>query len=208
VTYLLDGRPREFARGGSLVQHEGAAMNEKRQQILIDPEVQVDLLWQATKYWFFCLLTVALFIFCWSIVTSENQGAIAIFNSLCFQYGPAAAASVIMLPLIYYDLLRVSHRFAGPIFKLRRELRKIAAGEKIGPIGFREDDYWHDLASDFNAALAKLQEGQQPSAVVEAAIAEVEPETPEETPLLTVPPDLIDLPDLRPEEPAEAVVAG
>lgn len=192
-------------------------MNEKRERILIDSDVQVDLLWQATKYWFFCLLTISLFSFCWTVLTTTNQGSVAVFNALIFNYGPAAAASIIVLPLIYFDLLRVSHRFAGPIFKLRRALKAIAAGEKVDSVHFREDDYWHELANDFNAALAKLNEQAAERNFALTGTASPDDDTVEleadreDAPLLTCPPDLIDFPPLLPEgerENAEAVMAG
>jgi hypothetical protein len=197
---------------------EGSAMNEKRERILIDSNVQVDLLWQATKYWFFCLLTISLFSFCWTVLTTANQGSMAVFNALLFNYGPAAAASVIVLPLIYFDLLRVSHRFAGPIFKLRRILQSIAAGEKVESVHFREDDYWHELAADFNAALEKIQEQSAEPSFALTGSASPDDDTvvldacrADDPPLLTCPPDLIDFPPLLPEgerEKAEAVMVG
>ena len=176
-------------------------MGEKRDRILIDSEVQVDLLWQATKYWFFCLLTIALFMFCWTILTADNLGSAAILHTLMHQFGPAAATSVLVLPLIYFDLLRVSQRFAGPIFKLRQTLQAIAAGEKVSPLQFRDDDYWHELAADFNAALAKVQADAAASRDIsdDDTVVLNWSDLGEDSPLLTAPPDLIDFPALLPE---------
>jgi len=54
------------------------------------------------------------------------------------------------------DAIKLSHRFAGPIFSLRREIRGIAAGEKPRKLKFRQLDFWQDLAEDYNAMLSKL----------------------------------------------------
>jgi nitrogen fixation/metabolism regulation signal transduction histidine kinase len=54
------------------------------------------------------------------------------------------------------DSIKLSHRFAGPIFSLRRAIREIAAGNPPRKLKFRRRDFWQDLAQDYNAMLAQL----------------------------------------------------
>jgi nitrogen fixation/metabolism regulation signal transduction histidine kinase len=65
------------------------------------------------------------------------------------------------------DSIKLSHRFAGPIFSLRRTIRAVAQGETPRPLKFRRRDFWHDLAEDYNAMLVRLgaleeQAGDEP----------------------------------------------
>ncbi len=64
---------------------------------------------------------------------------------------------VVLLPLFIYDALKLSHRFAGPMVRVRRMLGQLAAGEPTDPLHFRDGDFWNDVATNFNAIRAKLQ---------------------------------------------------
>jgi len=66
-------------------------------------------------------------------------------------------ASFLLLPLVVYDIVQMSNRFCGPLFRLRRELRALARGEHVEPISFREGDFWQEFAQEFNALLARVQ---------------------------------------------------
>ena len=53
-----------------------------------------------------------------------------------------------------------SHKMAGPIYRLKRELREYIEGKKeFRPIRLRKGDFFHDLADLINQALLKKEEG-------------------------------------------------
>jgi nitrogen fixation/metabolism regulation signal transduction histidine kinase len=54
------------------------------------------------------------------------------------------------------DTIRVSHRFAGPMLSLDRAMREVADGQPPRKLVFRHDDFWHELADDYNAMLERL----------------------------------------------------
>jgi hypothetical protein len=73
------------------------------------------------------------------------------------------------------DTVKLSHRFAGPIYALRRALRDIAQGEKPRRLSFRKRDFWHGLADEYNAVLAKfdlLEEESKPAQEKELVASE------------------------------------
>jgi hypothetical protein len=37
-------------------------------------------------------------------------------------------------------------------------MRELARGEHVEPIHFRDNDFWHDFAEEFNAVAARVQE--------------------------------------------------
>jgi hypothetical protein len=58
------------------------------------------------------------------------------------------------------DTLRLTNRFVGPIYSLRRALREAAEGNVSRPLQFRDDDFWRDVADDFNRALGPDRESE------------------------------------------------
>jgi hypothetical protein len=130
----------------------------RRGQILVDREVQGALMLRVAAYWLFCLLTIALMLMCWNIVTGPPRRFAAIALEIYSRYAPALAASLILLPLVMIDVVRLSNRFVGPIYRLRGALRHLADGQEVRPLKFRDGDYWHELADDFNELAAQVEE--------------------------------------------------
>jgi methyl-accepting chemotaxis protein len=57
-----------------------------------------------------------------------------------------AVMSVMFLVSIF-----LSHRIAGPIYKLMKSMEEARAGKLEGPIFFRKNDHFKELADQFNA---------------------------------------------------------
>jgi hypothetical protein len=81
----------------------------------------------------------------------ENLDELPIHISAC------ALATICLLPLVLYDVLRHSSRFVGPIVRLQNTMGQLAQGKTVEPLRFRKQDYWQDLTSAFNANLSRLQ---------------------------------------------------
>lgn len=65
-------------------------------------------------------------------------------------------AVVVATLTIYFVIgVRITHRIAGPIYKLKRELNKYIDGTPIDPITFRKDDEFKDVALLINQVLEK-----------------------------------------------------
>jgi hypothetical protein len=131
-------------------------MNRNRRGFMfVDKEVQGALLLRMAVYWLFCLLSVSLMLIAWDAFTGPPRRFIDLTTSLYLRYGPAMAASLIMLPIVLIDVLRTSNRFVGPVVRLRTALRELADGRPAQPLNFRDDDFWRDMATDFNRAAAR-----------------------------------------------------
>jgi hypothetical protein len=61
-----------------------------------------------------------------------------------------APGLILMAPIVVYDLLYVTNRFAGPVYRLQREMHKLIDNESTGSLTFRDGDYWMELAVTFN----------------------------------------------------------
>ena len=129
----------------------------KRRQYFVDPKVQGALLVRLLGYWTVTLVTVTALVLCWRIVTTPPRAFSMLVNEMVFHYGAALVASLLLLPLIVLDCVRMSNRFVGPLYRIRRCMRDILAGVPVPPIHFRDDDFWLDVVDEFNALAAKLQ---------------------------------------------------
>jgi signal transduction histidine kinase len=65
--------------------------------------------------------------------------------------------SLILTPVLVWDSIKMSHRFVGPIVRMKAVIRGISEG-KYQTIKLRESDYWHDIADELNRLQEKLKE--------------------------------------------------
>jgi hypothetical protein len=137
---------------------EELAMNQqhRRSIFLIDREVQGALMLRIMLYWLFCLLSISLMLICWSAYNGPSQRFVDLVTDLYYRYGPALSASLILLPIVMMDVLRMSNKFVGPVMRLRKGLRDVAEGRPAQPLNFRDDDFWREMAGDFNRAAAHV----------------------------------------------------
>jgi hypothetical protein len=133
-------------------------MAGKRRQYFVDPKVQGGIAIRCVVYWATCLLTTFVFLFSWSYLRGNSQFDWETANRLWIRYGAVAIASALLLPFIVWDVIKLTNRFAGPMFRLRREMKKLAAGEAVNPLFFRHGDYWQEMADDFNRLVVRIRE--------------------------------------------------
>jgi hypothetical protein len=127
-----------------------------RKHFFVDRKVQGALIARVVMYWLACLITIALMLLSWDVFTGPPRKFYLHFGNMWFFYGPAAIASLLLLPLIIVDIIRISNRFVGPLLRLRRSMRALARGEYVEPIEFRNKDFWYDFADEFNAIRARI----------------------------------------------------
>ena len=134
-----------------------AKINGMRKHLFVDYKVQGALINRVLIYWIMCLATLTLMILCWRIITGPARMFYTHFDDMWFQFGPAVIGSLLLLPLVVYDIVRLSNRFVGPLLRLRRSLRALARGEEVPPLEFREGDFWKEIAQEFNAIADRMQ---------------------------------------------------
>jgi hypothetical protein len=128
-----------------------------RKQFFVDPKVQGALILRVVLYWIVCVVAIVLMLLCWRITTGPARMFYLHFDDMWFHYGPVLVASFLLLPLVIYDIVRLSNRFCGPLFRLRRQMRALARGEHVAPVSFRDGDFWPEFAQEFNALLVRVQ---------------------------------------------------
>jgi hypothetical protein len=130
---------------------------QSRGQLYVDKDVQRALLWQLFRHWalFVTILTGMLLIL--ETLNVGPQPSLAAYFRLTWQhYSPLFVVIAVLFPVFAYDSIKLSHRFVGPIVRLRRAMRQAALGEHVAPVQFRKTDFWQDMATTFNALLERL----------------------------------------------------
>ena len=122
----------------------------RRRQLFVDRDVQGALIARAVFYWSLCLLTGLQVTACQMIVTGRPHSLFELISGVCSQYGLVLVVSLLLLPLIIVDFVRVTNRVTGPMVRLRRAIRALARGQTTQPIRIRENDFWGDFVDDFN----------------------------------------------------------
>lgn len=134
------------------------AYNQRR-RLMIDPKLQGDLVFRVACYWLACVLAVAFIASAPALLTAgEGRTWQVLANRALWAAGPSLLASLFLLPALLLDALRFSLRFAGPMKRLRSEVRRLADGQWQGPIKFRQGDYWHELAEEINRIALRIED--------------------------------------------------
>lgn len=152
---------------------------QKRIKLFIDRRVQGALVLRTLLYWFCCMTTVTAMLIVWRIVGGGPARVFyQHFGDLWHQYSAPLIASTILLPLVIIDLVRMSNRFVGPIFRLRRVLHDMASGIDVTNVSFRDGDYWREIAEDLNKVASRLREQKAVQTTSADASANVASKTP------------------------------
>jgi signal transduction histidine kinase len=130
-------------------------MSKRRSRKLIDYEVQTSLVVRLCVHWVLFMLATAIAMFLWVRLIEAPVDTMAEivskFNSI---FIPMFIVAVLLLPVFVLDAVKLSNRFTGPIFRLRRTLATLAEGKPVRPLEFRSNDFWRALANDFNRVVS------------------------------------------------------
>jgi hypothetical protein len=132
----------------------------QRKQHYIDTHVQGALLRRICAHWlvFFFVSAFAIIL----LQTLLGDPSKTLMERLGFETGEFMFMGIVMLavfPAFLLDTIRFSNRFVGPIARVRRYLRQLRDGE-TSHCSFRDDDFWSEMATEFNA-VADLVESQK-----------------------------------------------
>jgi hypothetical protein len=150
-------------------------MKNRRTKLIIDSAVQWAIVRRILRHWICFLVMTAVLMPLWLAVLSwdivSNCGSLqeAIMTGWARSV-PLIVFFVAITPIIVYDILKLSHRFVGPVYRLHKAIKDLAAGEEIPPIRLRKDDFWKNVIADFNALaeqVTSMRRQETPSASLE-----------------------------------------
>ena len=130
----------------------------RRRIFLIDSQVQGALMMRVVAYWIYCLFTISMLLIWWDLFAGPPRQFMLVLADVYQRFAPAAAASLLILPLVVMDLLRLSNRFAGPARRLRNALSELGEGKEVRPLLFRDNDFWQETAAEFNRVNDRIRQ--------------------------------------------------
>lgn len=140
-----------------------------RGRLYIDRDVQRALVLQLVRHWALFVVVLTGILLALDSLSDPQRSFGQHFMSLWQRHSALLVVVGALFPVFLYDSIKLSNRFAGPIMRLRSALREAAAGELSRPIVFRKDDFWQDIANNYNALLTRLAEERQGRAATEVA---------------------------------------
>jgi hypothetical protein len=153
-----------------------------RQTVWVDSNVQGALIGRIVLYWVSGLLYVTLGSTCFQYYQHPDWTAGEHAAALFSQFWPWIPSAVLCLPLVVFDVVRLSNLFVGPIYRLRQHLLDICEDPSCRALQFRDDDYWQDLAEPIHCLQAELLTlRSEVSQLKRAALAAAEHSTPDNT---------------------------
>ncbi len=127
-----------------------------RRTLFIDTEVQAALLFRIGMYGVALTSYFAITLICTQWMGQPDRG---FGESLVQCYEDIAywlPGFFVLLPIAFHDFLKMSNQFAGPIVRLRKEMKLLIEDKSERPISFRTEDYWADLSGAYNQLRGEL----------------------------------------------------
>jgi len=130
----------------------------QRRKFFVDRAIQGAILWQAILFWLLGSLVYLLIITAYRLLpTWVNTGHLS-YEDIWFHISPLVLSSTTLLPIVLFQAVRFSHRFVGPMVRLRQVIKQLAAGQKVSHVAFRHGDYWQEVAAEINAVSNTMHE--------------------------------------------------
>ena len=87
-----------------------------------------------------------------------------LYGKFLTEYLPITIAAVLLLPVVIYELIRQTHRIAGPLVRFSNAMKDMMAGKVIQPVKLREGDMLTDFEKLFNEFIVYHQAKVQAAA--------------------------------------------
>jgi len=133
-----------------------ASTNTKRRKALVDPEVQGGILRKIAIHWVLFFICNAMALMIWIRLFEQPDADWGqTFADTIRRFLPFFIITMALIPAFVWDTLKLTNRFAGPILRLRGALSDASAGRAIVPLYFRTNDFWQEIAENFNSVMER-----------------------------------------------------
>lgn len=130
----------------------------KRNRVLVDPAVQWALGRRLVVHWglfFLLLITVGMALrWVFSLAVFGVTGAAL---DAVRQQVPQIVLMFLLLPIFIRDSMKLSHRFVGPMYRVRTVLATLGSGGSVAPVKLRNGDFWQETAMHLNEVRQRIE---------------------------------------------------
>ncbi|HYM99556.1 MAG TPA: hypothetical protein VET25_07420 [Aestuariivirgaceae bacterium] len=135
-------------------------MKHHRRRLFVDSAFQGRLLLRLVFYWaiYHVALWHLLFLFNMMSVAMNHDSSVpakgmgTLYREFAVDHSIIIICFLVMLPILGRDLLKFSHRMAGPLIRFRNTMQQMADGRPVEPVTLRK----YDLPSDFLGVFNKM----------------------------------------------------
>lgn len=132
--------------------------HNQRSKEYVDPQVQGALWRRLVLHWLAFTSVAAALVVGLEWMSDPFQQVGAVIASAWWTYSPLLLVLACLLPVFIFDSIRLSHRFAGPVFRLRKVMKELAQGTIPARVEFRENDFWREMATDVNRVIEQMED--------------------------------------------------
>ena len=137
--------------------------SNNRKKKFIDSKVQGALIRRITCHYLIFFGTSCTFAFFLQVLTDPFTPLGTHFSKLWYTQGPFILVAACLLPVFIRDTIMMSHRFVGPILRVRNTIQQASRGDETPLVRLRPGDFWMDLADDLNGLLTKIKAERLPT---------------------------------------------
>jgi hypothetical protein len=131
-------------------------MRDARKKVWID-HFQTKLFIRMGWYWMIYQVSLWNLVFVWRLLQEGPGNLLEQYGRFWVDYAPALVGCLALLPVLAWDAVKFAHRVVGPIYRFRKTMQAVAAGEAVRPIKLRQGDFLTEMQDDFNTMLDALQ---------------------------------------------------
>lgn len=129
----------------------------KRARKYVDRKVQGGILTRMAIHWGVFFFTIAFtYIVVQAIISPNGTSFLQRIQNSLTNFSLLGLLMLILTPAFLADAIRFSNRFAGPMVRLRRFLRELGQNGEVPPLKFRDDDFWPEIADEFNVCRERI----------------------------------------------------
>jgi hypothetical protein len=82
---------------------------------------------------------------------------VELYTTFTLEHYSMVICAVAVFPIILCDMLKLTHRVAGPLVRFRNELARLARGENVEPVRLRDGDLLDEFLDAFNEFVKNTQ---------------------------------------------------
>ena len=139
-------------------QAAGPVGQPRRVTWLTDPVVQFGLLRRIAIHWLLLFACNAVGLLLWvRLLELPDQSWSQSVTVVLQRFLPFFLITAVVLPAFVVDTLKLTNRITGPIRRLRGDLGRVAAGQKVTKLKFRGGDFFSEIAEPFNRIVERIE---------------------------------------------------
>src|SRR5262249_59879683 len=116
-------------------------------------DIQTKLFVRVGVYWLVYQITLWNLVFMWRLLQEGAGNPLEQYGRFLWDYSPALIGCLLLLPILAWDAGQFGHRVVRPLYRFRKTIQALAAGEPVRPIKLRDTDLLTEMRDDFNKML-------------------------------------------------------